>query len=412
MSRRGFHLASGPVLERYYVVHGDRISRVGISGSYGGFNLGDEAILEVIIRELRKSLPLEITVFSRDAADTRKRHDVDAVDRTELTRRQSQSIVADLDLLILGGGGILYDGDADMFLREVWLAHEAGTPVMVYGISAGPLFDGPLRDRVRDALNAAEVITVRDRHTCRLLEETGVRQDILVTADPALLLEPQPLTLDEILEAEAIDPKSRLIGFSVREPGPAAPGLEIEHYHRLVANAADFLIDRLDAEVVFFPLERRAFDVQHSHSVVGRMSHAQRATVLKRDYTPGQILSLLRHFEFNVGMRLHFLIFSALADVPFMALPYAAKVKGFLEELRLQAPALEHVSSGQMIANIDRAWDQREALGARVREALPELQRRARINNELAVGLLQLGRRASRGQQEALACHSTRDQTF
>ena len=170
--------------------------------------------------------------------------------------------------------------------------------------------------------------------------------------------------------------------------GAAAPHLNVEHYHRLLANAADFMIDRLDAEVVFFPMERRAFDAQHSHGVVGQMSHAHRATVLKRDYTPGQILSLLEHFDFTVGMRLHFLIFSALANVPFVGLPYASKVAGFLEELKLQSPVLEHVSAGQLIAHIDRAWDGREELRTRIHEALPEMQRRARVNGEMAVKLL------------------------
>jgi hypothetical protein len=47
-----------------------------------------------------------------------------------------------------------------------------------------------------------------------------------------MLLEPDSLTLEEILRAEAIDPGSRLIGFSVREPAPAAPRLDVEHYHR------------------------------------------------------------------------------------------------------------------------------------------------------------------------------------
>ncbi len=366
----------------------NRIRRVGIFGSYGGFNLGDEAILQVIIRELQQSLPVEITVFSRDADDTHARHRVNAVSPRKLSRREARTLVGSLDLLILGGGGILYDADADMFLREVALAHEVGTPVMVYAVSAGPLVDEPLRARVREALERAAVITVRDRQTRKLFEEIGLDREVTVTADPALLLQPEPLTLDEILRAEAIDPDARLIGFSVREPGPAAPDLQVEHYHRLVANAADFMIDRLDAEVVFFPLERRTFDVQHSHAVVGRMNHAQRATVLKREYSPGQVLSLLAHFEFTVGMRLHFLIFSSLADVPFMALPYATKVSGFLEELTLQAPALGQVSAGQLIAHIDRAWDQREELRVRVRARLPELQRRARINNELAVGLL------------------------
>jgi polysaccharide pyruvyl transferase WcaK-like protein len=241
------------------------------------------------------------------------------------------------------------------------------------------------------------LITVRDRQSRQLLEEVGVVRDIVLTADPAMLLEPEPLTLDEILRAEAIDPGARLIGFSVREPGPAAPDLKVEHYHQLIANAADFMIDRLDAEVVFVPMERRMFDVQHSHSVVGQMRRAQRATVLKRDYTPRQILSLLEHFELTVGMRLHFLIFSALAGVPFVGLPYASKVAGFLQELGLRGPVLDHVSAGQLDAHIDRAWDQREEQRVRVREALPRLQQRARINGELAIGLLS----RLQGQREA-----------
>ena len=372
----------------------NRSRRVGISGSYGGFNLGDEAILHVALTELRRSLPADVVVFSRDAEDTRRRpHVSHAVDLRTTPRSDARAALQDLDLFILGGGGILYDGDADMYLREVQLAHDAGVPVMVYAVSAGPLVDAGVRGRVRDALNQAAAITVRDRHTMQLLEDVGVEREIVVTADPALLLQQEPLTLDEILRAEAIDPNARLVGFSVREPGPAAPTLNVEHYHRLLANAADFLITRLDAEVVFFPLERRTFDVQHSHAVIGRMSQAHRATVLKRDYTPGQIVSLLTHFEFCVGMRLHFLIFSALAGVPFVALPYASKVTGFLEDLEIQDEALEHTSAGGLLARIDTAWDQRTELRDRTQAALRDLQVRARINNETAVRLLDDSRR-------------------
>jgi polysaccharide pyruvyl transferase WcaK-like protein len=197
--------------------------------------------------------------------------------------------------------------------------------------------------------------------------------------------------MDEILRAEAIDPESRLIGFSVREPGPAAPDLDLEHYYRLLANAADFLADRLDAEIVFIPLERRTLDVQHSHGVVAQMGHAHRATVLKREYTPGQIVSLLAHFEFALGMRLHFLIFCALAGVPFVALPYATKVSGFLSALHLESPPAARVSAGQLIAALDRAWHGRDELCDHIRDALPALRERARRNNELARSLLSGG---------------------
>lgn len=362
--------------------------RIGISGSYGGLNLGDEAILHVIIGELRRSLPVELTVFSRDANDTRRRHDVEHVVQTrQLSRHEELDVLAGLDLFILGGGGILYDADAEMYVGQLERAHEVGTRSMVYAVSAGPLADPAIRHRVRAALDQTDTITVRDKKSRRLLEEIGVGREVVVTADPALLLQPDPLSLDDIVRGEALDPEARLIGFSVREPGPAAPGLDAERYHQLVANAADFVVDRLDAEVVFVPMERRMFDVQHSHGVVAQMRHAPRATVLKREYTPGQILSLLNHFEFTVGMRLHFLIFSALANLPFAGLPYASKVKGFLEELGLPAPGLDHVSAGQLIAHIDRAWDIRETIRARIREALPGLQARARENNRLAVAL-------------------------
>lgn len=199
--------------------------RIGISGSYGGLNLGDEAILHVILDELRATGHMDVTVFSRDTEDTRHRHHVERVLELRRTPRcDAKQVISSLDLFILGGGGILFDSDADMYLREVFQAHEVGTPV--------------------------------------------------------------------------------------------------------------------------------------------------------------------EHFAFSVGMRLHFLIFSALSGVPFVSLPYAAKVSGFVEGCKMPHRALEHMSAGELIANIDRAWDEREQVRARVREALRELQARARTNTTLAMSVL------------------------
>jgi polysaccharide pyruvyl transferase WcaK-like protein len=211
--------------------------RIGISGSYGGMNLGDEAILEGILGELRASVPAEITVFSRNPADTLARHKVErAINVRSLTRKEATPAIRELDLLILGGGGILFDAEAAAYLREVLIAHEAGVPVMVYAISAGPLATQASRVAVRDALNAspATVITVRDRLGLRLLEDVGVTREIQLTADPAFLLEPEELPV-EALKAEGVDLEGHLVGFSVREPGPAAPDIDPEHYYALLA---------------------------------------------------------------------------------------------------------------------------------------------------------------------------------
>ena len=368
--------------------NGKDVFRVGISGSYGGLNLGDEAILQTILAELRRSLPVEVTVFSRDPQDTQARHRVErAIPVRALSRDEVLPEVERLDLLILGGGGILFDAEANAYLREVTLAQERGIPVMVYAVSVGPLQDPAAQKAVRICLTQADAVTVRERRARQLLEEVGVHRDIQVTADPALLLEPEPLPADA-LKREGLDERRCLVGMSVREPGTAAPDIDEGHYHALLANAADYMVDRFDADIVFIPMERRVLDTQHSHAVIAQMAHAQRATVLKGEYTVGQMLSLIGHLAFAVGMRLHFLIFAALQRTPFVALPYASKVAGFLEDLQMAVPPMQRVNAGQLIAYIDRSWDSRRDLQARLDHMLPELQERARETNRIAVRLL------------------------
>src|SRR5690606_23415854 len=138
-------------------------------------------------------------------------------------------------------GGILYDKDAEQCLREVTIANQLGVPVLLYAISAGPLTTQASRRAIRNALNVSPtpVITVRDRMGYRLLEDVGVLPDIDLTADPAFLLEPEELPLIA-LQAEGVDFDQHLVGFSVREPGPAAPDINPEAYYALLANSADF----------------------------------------------------------------------------------------------------------------------------------------------------------------------------
>ncbi len=367
--------------------------RIGISGSYGGMNLGDEAILEGILSQLRATVPADITVFSRNPEDTLARHRVEhAVPVRSLTRRESIREIQDLDLFVLGGGGILFDKDVNGYLREVFIAEELGVPVMTYAISAGPLETSSARHAVQTALNAASLVTVRDRIGLRLLEDVGVTREIHLTADPALLLTPETLPV-EALEAEGVEFDRDLVGVSVREPGPAAPDIDPDEYYDMLANAADFVVERYDADVVFVPMETT--DVQHSHAVVAHMKNSERAEILRRRYSPRQVLDVMGHFQFAIGMRLHFLIFAALRGVPFAALPYAGKVSGLLHDLGMKSPPLGSVGVGQLIARVDQSWDTRGEIQASIAEHIAGLQLRARHTNELLLALLG-GRQAGR----------------
>lgn len=380
--------------------------RIGISGSYGGANLGDEAILASIVSALRGLLPaLHVTVFSLNPADTLLRHDIDHAIRTPgLSRNELLEEVSQFDLLILGGGGILFDFWVREHLREALLAQEAGVPVMVYAVGAGPLEDPANQEAVRRCLEDARIVTVRDMTAARILEKIGATREIEVTADAAMLFEPEELS-DEIWRVEGLEGEDRIIGMSVREPGPAAPNIDIEHYHVQLASAADYLVDRLGAKIVFVPMEPKLHDVQQSHAVIARMYRATEAVVIRSSLTSGQVLSLMGRLQFAVGMRLHFLIFASLQGVPFVPLPYASKVSGFIEQLEMRQPPVEGLTIGRLLAYIDQMWDRQDDLRRHMAERVPELQEKAR---ETARRAAALALESAAGRREASDATRTR----
>lgn len=363
--------------------------RIAISGSYGGMNLGDEAILEVILRDLRACLDAEFVVFSRHPKDTEQRHKVRALPIREMHKDEILEELKKLDLLILGGGGILFDSLVEGFLRDVNWAKEMGIPVLVYAVSVGPLKAPESKQLVAATLNKVDKITVREGEAKILLHDLGVNQPIEVTADPALLLKPQLFT-KEMLKKEGINPDTPLVGFSVREPGSAAPDLNIEQYHAILANAADFMVERFGAQILFVPMERgENKDPQHSHAVISKMANAQRASVLKGEYTSGQVLGLVQHMSFAVGMRLHFLIFAGVQGIPFVPLPYASKISGFLADLEMPMPPITELNVGKLCAFLDRSWDRKDHIKKQLTEKIPALQERARKTNQMVCEMLQ-----------------------
>ncbi len=347
--------------------------RIGVLGSYGGFNTGDEAILTCVLSCLRALRPgAHLVVLSRDAEHTRAHHPGgdEVVPWEGVSRNHVLDVLPGLDLLVLGGGGILYDGEARRYLRLVRAAQTRGVPTFAYAVGAGPLTDAEDRDAVRTVLAEMDDVVVRDEESRLVLEEVGLEREVTVTADPALLLAPEPFT-GAMMREEGIPSGTRLVGMSVREPGRAAEKLDEGDYHALLADVADFLVHRLDARVVFLPMERH--DVRHAHAVLSHMTAPDQGRILHGDYSPGQVLGFMRHLDVAVGMRLHFVIFAALTGVPVLPLPYSGKVFDFAR--RLGAPALVGVAreqAGLLLAEVDRLWDEypqrRDDLGARMAE--------------------------------------------
>jgi polysaccharide pyruvyl transferase CsaB len=364
------------------------MTSIGIVGSYGGLNAGDEAILTAMIASLRERVDrLAVTVFSRDAEHTRAHHDVETVVAARsCTRDEARRRVEDVDLVLLGGGGILYDGEARHYLRLVRLAQQAGVPTMAYAVGAGPLTFAEDQRQVRDALALMRAVTVRDDGAREVLEQLDLECAVDVTGDPALLLRPEPLDRSRLRE-EGVPDGRPLVGMSLREPGLAAPDLDVSGYVALLGHTADFVADRYGCDIVFIPME--SGDIRLAYGVMARMLRAERAHVLRGSYRPAEILGLMAHLDLVVAMRLHVLMFAALTGTPLFPLPYAPKVTDFLRAAHIPSPPpVTGDSVGSLLAGIDRAWDVGHHHPRAPDAAMVALQVEARRTLDVALGCL------------------------
>ena len=180
------------------------ISQVAILGWYGSPNVGDEAALEAILRQLAwLDPPPRVVVLSTRPAATAARYAhlplaLHTLPRSLFHRATRQAIRASR-LLILGGGGLIQDRSS---LYNIWpyaaavrLAHNAGVPVQWWGVGVEPLVTrlGRLIARRMVAGSSPGAVSLRDPASRDLLIQAGVPARALrVTADPVVTLPPAP----------------------------------------------------------------------------------------------------------------------------------------------------------------------------------------------------------------------------
>jgi polysaccharide pyruvyl transferase CsaB len=348
--------------------------RVLISGYYGFGNLGDEALLDVIVTQLRSTYPAgSIDVLSADPAGTAARLNVDATPRMDLgaVRRA----IDRADVVLSGGGGLLQNVTSLRSLLYyagiVRTATRANKPTMIFAQSIGPL-DVFGRAVVRACCGGVTAATVRDERSRRLL--TGLLPKVRVerTADPVFLFEPGGVPLD--LAAEGLGGPGPLVIVSARR------WQHNEATTSLLAAAVDRLANEHGAQVAFLPLGG-APDADVSTNVIRR---AKSAPLLLPEMSLGQAAQVIGRASLVIGMRLHALIIAARLGVPFCAVPYDPKVDALLDDLRYPLPALftpgDKAPAKDVIARVDDAWRRRDELSAHLRSVAAETEQLARRN--------------------------------
>ncbi len=305
-----------------------------ICGYYGEHNLGDDALLEVLLAQLPSGcLPL---VTAHDQQLVRDRFGVETTDRRSLGA--VLTALGRCDALVLGGGSLLQDATSFRSLLYyaalMVAARLRGKPVLLWGQGLGPLRRRRSRALVRLLLPLATAISWRDQASAAQARSWGVEAP--VGSDPVWALPAQPW-----------DGRGGPIVLCFR-PVHQLRGADWKPYLEAIERQAV----AADRQVLWLPFhqdqDRGLLADLDRQGLVGPALAARSRELAAA--TPEAALTQFRQAGLVLAMRLHGLILAALAGSPCAALSYDPKVAAAARSIGCPCQDLETPVSGDLQA--------------------------------------------------------------
>lgn len=308
--------------------------KIGIIGNYGATNVGDDAILRQLLKELKGH---KVTVFSAYVDQRKKQENLETAPLFPLGLRSvlkfgfnpSKVAMKEVDVVIFGGGGLFQDDRLYAVFLWAWQLFWVRwyrKPYFIYATGVGPLRTKIGRWLTKKAYQKADLITVRDEQSAKLLKEIGVKKEIIVTADPVFLSSPQK----EEGKTHAYQPG--LVIISLR------PWL---FYNlKIIDTFAEFLKGlkkERKVKLVFVSMQELREDDKEILTPLLKQVNGE--LFIPKDFET--LLDLLKTAEFGIGMRYHFMIAALLAHVPLLPLSYSPKTFSLFEGTPMQSQVLK-----------------------------------------------------------------------
>ena len=306
-------------------------------GWYGSGNLGDEAILFGVNRIFKEVLPgCKLTVLSTNPDYTRKISGLDSVklrSPRELlrTRKEYLEIFSESDFCLITGGTPIYDYDYISRIVHFVLPFFSGSQIFLFGVGSkhvrsfkGKIINGKM-------LKRCTRISVRDGPTYNNLERLTSKA-IRLTGDSALFY-PHKANVksdDRIL----VCPRYLNHNYRASYHDYLSPR-NIQIVRNKVAKACDYLIEK-GYSITFIPFHTAKGDNDcYEIARISKLMNSKDAEIQKRPDSPSDFLREASSSKFVIGLRLHSLVLSSIATVPYLSISYDTKIHGFMSMTRM-----------------------------------------------------------------------------
>ena len=299
----------------------------------------------------------------------------------------------DADLIISLNYG---DGFADIYgslesfsiFSQNLLNHLSKKPVIFASQSIGPFNTGLTRTFARSLLNRSKLVMVREDITRKYLKKIGVKENLVrFFPDTAFLLEPaddkrvKKIFSNEGLRINFKKKMQPIIGISVNPSIAqfAKVPEKLEFYLDTMAKLVDFLINDLNAVVVFVPNVTlvEGFDTRSLGNLIReRTEHKDRVISINGDYTAEELKGIIKQCDLFVGSLMHTIIASISMNIPSVAIAYSHKTFGIMETVGLGDYVIHFrdLSFDMLVSKTREAWADRN----KIKKSLKPKTKRAR----------------------------------
>jgi polysaccharide pyruvyl transferase CsaB len=356
-----------------------------ISGYYGFKNIGDDAMLMAIIDNLKMyRKDMRILVLSKNPLETSLIYNVDSINRFNLLK--ILSMMKKSKLFINGGGSLIQDNTSTRsliyYLAMIWLAKKQGMKVMIYANGIGPLNRERNRKLTGKIVDRVDVITLRENLSYNELKNLKINKpEIMVTADPALTINPESVEhINQLFLNEEIDPHQQFIGISVRK------WVNHEKYEGVIAETADYIVDKYGITPLFIAMHYPE-DLAIIDNIISKMKN--KSCVIRKKPSVSEMLGIIAKTQMLIGMRLHALIFAASLGIPIVGMVYEPKVEGFMQYVgQVSAGNINSLETESLKKIIDEVWNNRDSIKENLDKNIAFLKDKAFENARIAMDLI------------------------
>lgn len=288
------------------------MTKVVVSGYYGFGNFGDETILSILLKHLKK-ITSDITVISENPDFTKNNYGVNSVKRFDL--KNIFAVIKNSDVLISGGGSLLQNVTSSKslayYLFIIALGVLLNKKVIIFAQGIGPIKGKLAQIFVKYILRCCHYISVRDQNSLNLLESWGLNSDLV--CDPVYSLEGN------------MAEKTHTVGIQLR------------NFKTMNLNLLQKLAMLINSKFSGYRIEIFSLQKSQDYDLSIRFENILHSINpdIKTEIISDNIVENLSKLEYLIGMRFHALLVALKFGVKCCAINYDIKVEKLAKDYNL-----------------------------------------------------------------------------